>query len=137
MSGFFGQITGMLSGSGVLSMVPGLLTQVLGTAQGAAGGGLPALLQQFENAGLGEQVKSWLGSGENLPLSAEQVLSAIPPEQLEAWAAKTGLPPEQVAAILAHVLPHAVDHATSNGELPPENGELPDMTTVIGRLFSR
>ncbi len=137
MSEFFSQITGMLSGSGILSAAPGLLTQVLGTAQGVAGGGLPALLQQFENAGLGEQVKSWLGSGENLPLTAEHVLSAIPPAQLEEWAAKTGLPPEQIAGLLAHVLPQAVDHITPNGEVPPEDGELPDMTTVVGRLFSR
>jgi uncharacterized protein YidB (DUF937 family) len=99
MSGFFGQIGGLLGGgSGLMAAAPGLLTQILGSAQGAAGGGLPALLQQFENAGLGAQVQSWLGSGENLPLTAEHVIAAIPPEQLNAWAAHAGVTPEQVPA---------------------------------------
>lgn len=137
MSGFFGQIAGMIGSSGAVAAIPGLLTQILGTAQGAAGGGLPALLQQFENAGLGEQVKSWLGSGENLPLTPEHVIAAIPPEQLEAWAAKAGISSEELAPILAHVLPHAIDHATPDGEVPATDVPLPNLESIIGRLFSR
>lgn len=133
MSGFLGE----LMNSGALAAMPGLLTQIVGTAQGAAGGGLPALLQQFENAGLAEHVSSWLGSGENLPLTAEHVIAAVPPEQLEAWAARVGIPTEQLAPILAEVLPHAIDHATPDGAVPTEGTPTPDIASVIGRLFSR
>lgn len=123
MSGFFGQIGGLI-GSGAATALPGLLTQILGTAQGAAGGGLPSLLQQFENAGLGEHVSSWLGSGENLPLTVEHVIAAIPPEQLEGWAAHLGISTEELAPVLAQILPHGVDQATPDGTVP--NGTAPD-----------
>ncbi len=136
MSGFLGQILGGLMGSGATVATAGsLLSQVLGTAEGATGGGLPALLAQFENAGLGEHVKSWLGSGENLPLTAEQILTVIPADQLNAWAERMGVPPGQLPGLLAEVLPHAVDHATADGTVPEPGTPLPDMTDVLGKLL--
>ncbi len=136
MSGFLGQMLGgLLGGGGTIATVGSLLTPVLGTAEGATGGGLPALLAQFENAGLGEHVKSWLGSGENLPLTAEHVVAAIPPEQLTAWAEKIGVPADQVPGLLASVLPHAVDHATADGTVPEPGTPVPDMSTLLGKLL--
>ena len=137
MSGFFGQIVGGLMGNGgsIAAALPGMLTQLLGSAQGAAGGGLPGLLAQLENAGLGQQVASWVGPGENLPIAAKHILAAIPPEQLDAWAAKVGVSHEQLANVLAQVLPHAIDHATPGGELPSEGTPAPDLSGLIGRIF--
>lgn len=136
MSGFFSQIVGGLAGSGgIASALPGMLTQLLGNAQGAAGGGLAGLLAQFENAGLGPQVASWVGGGENLPIAAEQILAALPPEQLDQWAAKVGVSHEQLATVLAEVLPHAIDHATPNGELPAQDAPAPDMSGLLGRFL--
>ena len=137
MSGFFGQIVGGLmgSGSGIAAALPGMLTQLLGSAQGAAGGGLPGLLAQLENAGLGQQVASWVGTGDNLPIAAEHIIAAIPPEQLDEWAAKVGVSHEQLANVLAQVLPTAIDHATPGGELPAEGAPAPDLSSLIGRFF--
>ncbi len=138
MSGFFGQALGSLLGnSGAASALPGLLTQIVGTGQGAAGGGLPALIQQFEAAGLGDQVRSWIGGGENKPISAEQVASAIPADRLQGWAQQLGLPAEAVPALLAKVLPHAVDQATPEGTAAPEATATPDFGSLVGRLFGR
>jgi uncharacterized protein YidB (DUF937 family) len=137
MSGFLGQIIGGLMGAsgGIAAALPGMLTQLLGSAQGAAGGGLPALLAQLENAGLGQQVASWVGTGDNLPITAEHILTAIPPEQLDEWAAKVGVSHEQLANVLAEVLPHAIDHATPGGEMPPEGTPAPDLSHLVGRFF--
>jgi uncharacterized protein YidB (DUF937 family) len=136
MSGFFGQALGSLLGSGGgTAALPGLLTQIVGTGEGAAGGGLPALLQQFEAAGLGEHVRSWVGGGENLPISAAQVASAIPAEQLEGWAQQLGVPADAVPGLLAHVLPHAVDQATPEGTAAPEAVAAPNFGALVGRLF--
>jgi uncharacterized protein YidB (DUF937 family) len=135
MSGFFGQALGGLLGGGGAAALPGLLTQIVGAGQGAAGGGLPALLQQFESAGLAEHVQSWLGSGENLPLTAEQVASAIPVETLEGWAQHLGVPAEAVPGLLAQVLPHAVDQATPNGTAAPEATATPNFGALVGKLF--
>ncbi len=137
MSEFLSQIVGGLMGNtaGIAASLPGMLTQLLGTAQGAAGGGLPALLAQFENAGLGQQVSSWVGTGENLPVTPEHIVAAIPPEQLDAWAAKVGISHEQLTTVLAEILPHAIDHATPNGQLPAEGSAAPDLSGLVGRLF--
>lgn len=144
MSGFFSQIAGNLMGSGMApSALPGLLSEIMNPAPGAASAdgtpaaGLPGLIQQFQSAGLGAHVQSWLGSGENLPLTAEHVLSAIPADQLDAWGAKVGMNHEQLAGVLAQVLPHAIDHATPDGTVPPDGSVVPDLTGVIGKLFGR
>jgi uncharacterized protein YidB (DUF937 family) len=132
MSGFFSQIVGSVLGSGpAAAAAPALLQEVLGSS-----GGLSGLLSQFESAGMGEHVQSWVGPGANLPLTAEHVLAAIPPDQLAALGDKVGLPHDQVAALLAQVLPHAVDHATPDGTVPAEGTATPDFTTILGKLFS-
>jgi uncharacterized protein YidB (DUF937 family) len=135
MSEFLGQMLGALGPA--VQALPGLLTQLVGSAQGAAGGGLPALLQQLENAGLAKQVRSWIGPDENLPVSAEQLAQAFPREQVEVWARQAGTTPEALLKVLAQALPHAVDHATPQGELPPAGTPPPDFAHVINRLFGR
>jgi uncharacterized protein YidB (DUF937 family) len=85
-------------------------------------------------------VASWLGHGENLPITADHVTAAIPPATLAGWAAESGLPPEQLPGLLAEVLPHAVDHVTPGGEAAPgKTGELPEGTlhALVSRLFGR
>ena len=77
-------------------------------AQGAAGGALPAILAQMENAGLSERVQSWLGHGENLPVTADELGTAFTPEQLNAWAEHAGTTPDAVLQALAEQLPDAV-----------------------------
>ncbi len=84
------------------------LEQLLGMAQGASGGALPTILAQLENAGLSERVQSWLGHGENLPVTAEELGHAFTPEQLNAWAEHAGTTPDAVLQALAEQLPDAV-----------------------------
>lgn len=95
-----------------LGQILGPLAQVLGLAQGAAGGGLSALLAQLENAGLAERVRSWVGHGENLPVTAEELEGAFTPEQLNSWAAQAGTTPDALLETLSRDLPRAVDRAT-------------------------
>jgi len=111
-----------------------LLTQIVGAAQGAAGGGLPALLQQLEAFGLGPEVQSWIGHGENLPVTPEQLGKAIPPEQIEAWAKEANTTPEALLKVLAEALPELVHHATPEGKLPPDEGRV---AQFIHRLLGR
>lgn len=95
--------------SGGLAGLFGPLAQMLGLAEGAAGGALPVILAQLEQGGLSEQVRSWLGSGENLPVTAEELGSVFTPEQLNAWAEHAGTTPDAVLQVLAEHLPKAVD----------------------------
>lgn len=91
----------------------GPLSQVLGFAQGMAGGALPMLLAQLETAGLTERVQSWLGDGENLPVTAEELNGAFSPEQLNAWAEHEGTTPDAVLQALSEQLPDAVARSAS------------------------
>lgn len=79
--------------------------------------GLGPLLQKLQENGLSDKVKSWLGSGHNLPISADQVRRALGSDTVQKLAAKVGIPPEQAASLLAHVLPHAVDAMTPGGSV--------------------
>lgn len=81
-------------------------------------GGLNGVVAQLQAAGLGEQVASWIGTGENLPVSAEQIRSALTPDQLAALANSLGVDIGNLPQLLAEHLPRAVDQASPNGVLP-------------------
>jgi uncharacterized protein YidB (DUF937 family) len=99
--------------SAFLGQVWGPLGQVLGLAQGAAGGALPAVLAQLENAGLAERVRSWVEHGENLPVTEAELEAMFRPEQLNSWAIEAGTTPEALLAVVAKELPDAVHRASS------------------------
>lgn len=80
-------------------------------------GGLDAVIKQFEQNGLGEQVKSWVGTGNNLPVSAEQIAKALDSSGLAALAEKFGISSETIHAQLAEHLPQVVDQLTPNGKV--------------------
>lgn len=105
MSGSFGQFFGPLA-------------QVLGLIEGSGGGVFPALLAQLENAGLADKVRSWVGHGENTPVTADELGRALTPEQLNDWAARSGTTPEALLAHLSTELPAAVHQATPDGVVP-------------------
>lgn len=108
----------------------GLLDGVLGGVAGAAvatlvkgyidnHGGIQGVVSQLQASGLGEQVKSWVGTGPNLPVSGEQIREALGSGKLNDLAAKFGLPADQISEFLAQHLPTAIDQATPGGNLPP------------------
>lgn len=81
-------------------------------------GGLNGLVAQLQNAGLGEQVASWIGSGENLPVTAEQIQEVLSSEQMQGLAKTFGVDLAQIPDLLSTCLPKVVDAVTPNGELP-------------------
>jgi uncharacterized protein YidB (DUF937 family) len=82
-------------------------------------GGLSKLQERFEAAGLGDKVKSWIGTGENAEVSAQEVKQALP-DQVAKVAQETGKSEDEVADGLAKVLPKAVDDVTPDGTIPDE-----------------
>ncbi|GEB38305.1 hypothetical protein GLI01_23400 [Gluconacetobacter liquefaciens] len=80
--------------------------------------GISTLLAQAEQAGLGDKVRSWIGTGENLPVSPDQLRSILSNQQVQALVDKTGLPAATILPALAQFLPAAVDHQTPGGTPP-------------------
>jgi len=81
-------------------------------------GGVDGVVAELEKTGFGQQVKSWIGTGSNLPMSADDIKKALGSEKLKDIAASTGIPVDKAAEYLAQHLPTAVDKATPDGNLP-------------------
>lgn len=113
-----GGLVGKLGGSDALGDVVGKLAPALMGM--LAGGGLGKLVSQFSDAGLGDRADSWVGTGENEPITAEQVRQALSEEQIDQIAQQLGVPTDQAAAALASVLPEAVNRLTPDGHVPDQ-----------------
>jgi uncharacterized protein YidB (DUF937 family) len=82
------------------------------------GGDLKQLVGRFESSGFGNKVKSWIGTGDNEALSADEVKQALGPEQVNDLAREAGVEPDEAADALARDLPEAVDRSTPGGIIP-------------------
>jgi uncharacterized protein YidB (DUF937 family) len=81
-------------------------------------GGLGGLLEKLQQSGHGEVTKSWIGSGQNQPISPGSLGSALGPSIIKALAEKTGLSEQEITAQLSQLLPGFVDKLTPQGRLP-------------------
>ncbi|HXP17573.1 MAG TPA: YidB family protein [Terriglobales bacterium] len=81
-------------------------------------GGLSGLIQQFHDKGMGGLVSSWVGTGQNLPISADQIQHVLGSERVKELAAKAGISPDVVSSHLSELLPVLVDKLTPNGQVP-------------------
>jgi uncharacterized protein YidB (DUF937 family) len=97
-------------------------------------GGLSGLLQNFHDKGLGELVTSWVGTGQNLPISADQIQHVLGSEQVQQLAAKLGIPSGVVSSQLAQLLPTVVDKLTPSGEVPNQSSLLETGMTLLKSL---
>lgn len=86
-------------------------------SQAQNGGGLQGLIGAFQNAGLGEVIASWVGTGQNLPISAEQIQLALGGGHLNQLAEASGLSHSDAAGGLAAILPGLIDQLTPNGQV--------------------
>ena len=137
---------------GLFDSVAGGLGRMLGgqQAQGAAGdnpmlqvvmglmnnsGGLSGLLGKFQQGGLGDLVQSWVGTGSNLPISAEQIQQVLGSGALGDIASKLGIQPEQAAGELSQALPNVEDKLTPGGQLPAEGDLMATAQQMLGKLL--
>lgn len=98
-----------------------LITSVMQLVNNPQTGGLAGLVQTFQKGGLAHIVNSWVSTGQNLPISPEQIKSTLGSEQIQSIASKLGMSSDQVSGQLAGLLPQVVDKLTPNGTLPESN----------------
>lgn len=103
-----GLIGGMV-GAEMVTVVNGLIEKH---------GGVQGIVNQLQANGLGPTVNSWIAEGPNAPVIAAHMQQAFGDTTLNELAAKAGISPQELAAKLAQVLPHAVDALTPNGVVP-------------------
>ncbi|MDQ3905050.1 MAG: YidB family protein [Actinomycetota bacterium] len=113
-----GSLLGQLLGGGPKDAGGRLLASLLGALGSSGGQSLSGLLRELGEGGLGQQARSWIGTGANEGVTGPQVAQALPYQVLEAVARQLGLSPEQAADQLAQALPVAVDKLTPDGRVP-------------------
>jgi uncharacterized protein YidB (DUF937 family) len=88
--------------------------------QGTGGllGGLGGLIDKLQQGGLGNAINSWIGSGQNQPVSPGQLGSALGPDLIKMLAQRSGMSEEEITRQLSQILPGLVDKLTPQGRLP-------------------
>jgi uncharacterized protein YidB (DUF937 family) len=99
---------------------PAIATHAVGLLNSKSGSssGLSSVVEGFTKNGLGQQASSWVGTGENQPVSPDQVKSALGDQQVAEVAEQAGVSQDEAAKGLAGLLPQLVDHLTPDGKIP-------------------
>ena len=124
--GLLDDVLGMAGVGGKQAQHPGALGAIMDYINSPQVGGLSGLQQMFHNQGLGGVISSWIGTGQNLPISQDQLQSVLHSEALQNVAAKAGIDPSQLTGMMSQLLPHVVDKLTPNGQVP-DSGVLAQM----------
>lgn len=111
MAGMGGNAAQSQQGAGALGMI-------LNYINSPEVGGIAGLQRMFQEKGLGNIIASWISTGQNLPISADQLQNVLHGGALQNMAAKSGLDVSQLTGIFSQLMPHAVDHMTPNGQIP-------------------
>jgi len=130
LGGLLGGAGGNSGGGGVGAVLGGVLA---GGAGGA--GGLGSLLEQFQRAGFGEQVSSWVGGGQNLPISPAAIAQVFGGEALTQVAQQAGGGEAEASEGLSQLLPEVVDRVTPDGQVPNLE-QLAASAAALTRQFS-
>ncbi len=139
LDGLAGQVLGSVLGGGAQGAQGGqgaaqLIQIVMGMIQNQQGG-LGGLLQQFQQAGLGEQAASWVGTGQNLPIDAGQLSAALGSGTLGNIASQLGMSPNDASGALASVLPQIIDQLTPNGQVTEPHNSLDGLAALAGQFL--
>jgi len=111
---------GLPGGGGLSDVLKGGLGGLL--AGGAAGsilsGGLGDLMKQLQEGGQSDAANSWVGKGQNKPISPGDLANALGADQIDSIASQAGLSRDEFLKGLSQYLPDVVDHLTPDGRLP-------------------
>jgi uncharacterized protein YidB (DUF937 family) len=131
--GLFDQMLGGVVGEFGNNQQKGSLMDLATNVIQSQPGGLSGLLNQFRSAGLGSQADSWVSTGENMPVSGDQVTNALGQGNVQSMSQKLGLPQGAMAAALAALLPVVIDQLTPKGHV--EQGG--DVSSMLASLKSK
>ena len=138
LESMIGAVAGGLGGQGrggdsqgaLLNAVIAMLAN--GQGRGGAGGGLGDLIGKFTQGGLGDVIGSWVGPGQNAPISGDQLSNVLGSDTISDLAAQLGLSNDEAAGQLSQVLPQVVDRLTPQGHAPA--GGLGGMDDLLAQL---
>lgn len=107
-----------MAGGGAQQQNAGALSAVLGYINSPQVGGIAGLQKMFQQGGLGGVISSWISTGQNLPVSADQLQSVLHSGALQEAAQKAGVDPSKLTGMMTTLLPSLVDKLSPNGQIP-------------------
>ena len=134
---------GALGGLGGLAAMVASNPQILSAITGMLGndgqqGGLGGLMAKFQNAGMGDMANSWVGSGDNQPISGDQLTNVLGQDTMSDFAGKAGMSQGDAAGQLSSILPGLIDKLTPHGQAPAGGlGNSGDLMGMLGGLLKR
>jgi uncharacterized protein YidB (DUF937 family) len=140
--GGLGNILGAVLGGGQQGG-GGLNSQLVNAAIGMLGndgaqGGLSGLAAKFQQAGLGDAMNSWVGSGDNHAVSGDQISSALGSDTIGNIASQLGMSHGDAAGQLSQILPGLINHLTPNGQAPEGGlGNGGDLMGMLGKMLQK
>jgi uncharacterized protein YidB (DUF937 family) len=87
-------------------------------------GGLPGIIGKFQQAGLGQQAGSWVSTGQNLPITADQLQQVLGSGSIAQIAQQLGLSHGEAGSSLAQCLPQIIDKLTPTGQISADHSDL-------------
>ena len=125
--GLLDSILGSMSNQGTGNQ---LLDTVMKLVNDPSHGGLQGLVQSFQQRGLGGIVDSWVSTGQNLPISPDQLSQGLGSDQLGSIAQNLGMDQAELSSKLSELLPNVVDKLTPNGHVP-DSGDLGSLLASV------
>jgi uncharacterized protein YidB (DUF937 family) len=102
----------------------------------AQNGGIQGLMAKFSQGGLGEIFSSWVGMGENKPVSADQINGLLGSDQVNSLASSLGVDSSQASGFLADYLPKIVDKLTPSGQVDPDADHSQGLEALLPSLLA-
>jgi uncharacterized protein YidB (DUF937 family) len=116
----FGGLTG--AGGGPQQAQSPILQMALQMIQ--QNGGLPGIISKFQQAGLGDHAQSWVSTGQNMPISTDQLSNVLGGDSIGALARQFGFAPGNASSGLAQALPQIIDRMTPHGQMPDNHSDM-------------
>ena len=133
LDGLLGPVLGKVMGGGQQGNA--LMDMAMGLLNNPQSGGLSGLLEKFKASGLGDQAASWVGTGENAPVSGDQIHNALGGDFINQIASKLGVDASQASGGLAQLLPTLIDKLTPNGAVPADGDQLAQGLAGVRKLL--
>jgi len=130
LDSLIGAASGKTEGSGGVAPLIGVLGGLL-----AQSGGLQGLASKFSQSGQGNAFQSWVGMGENQPISSGEIQNALGSEQVKAIASRMGVDPAMASNFLAEYLPKIVDKLTPAGKIDPTADHQQGLAALLPSLL--
>src|ERR1700704_4250236 len=132
-----GLLDSILGAMGGKSDAAGQAAPLIGVLSGllAQSGGLQGLAKKFSQSGQDNAFSSWVGMGENQPVSSDQIQKALGSDQITALAARMGVDPALASIFLAEYLPKIVDKLTPKGKVDPTADHQQGLAALLPSLL--